>query len=797
MIQSCSLRTLVAAAVYLVTVLSVAAQQPEAPIEQGKTLFEDGQYENASAVFRSIIKQDSKQTAPHYWLGLSLHGQGEDKEAVKSLKRAVKLDRDFVDAHVALAQVYLGMDKKKDARKAAEKAIEANPETADAHYYLALAHDENVKLAEIRKGKVKEVFENQYWPLKKAISLDPAHTDAHYRIGRLYTKLMKDPDSAIPFYVEQASVNPEHTEALLALADASITTERFQEGVEHFHRLAELQGPKAHPLVAGLSAQLDSYIYLGLRREPEALRALEEYLSVIEHHDPESFKQYRDISLVAESDVVKQYGQLTGDEKEATWRQFWAVRDPDPTTALNERLAEHYRRVMYALRNFSDGKEPWDTRGEIYIRYGEPDDRQSFVFRSGSNVMENYMPTGNAQVDAVRETNRYQYQLQVSSGASPWSQDVGGFDSFLARSGNETRANAFATESWVYVPYNLELFFTDQMNNDSYDFPLLPTELPSVPGSTGFARSPGFRFMSTPRQRVASLIKQRPEAYDFDYGGEPLNFVYDLAAFRGNNNETEVEVAFSVPTDQMGYASDGNGMETWFASRVALQDEGRNYIAGSQALAGPLARPIRRPGKDRVELRTAGFSFSAPAGTYRSALAVKDSTTKRIGIFLRPFTVKDFSGTNLHVSDIKLAAGISESADPGPFSRNGLRIIPHPVHIFAVAQPIYIYFELYNLTQDDKGHTVFDTGLTITAKEEQRNFAWKLLTDIGRLVTRSSNDQTVDLAYEDGGLLPDEFRHTSIDTSDLPPGPYSLTLTVTDRQTGEAVISETDFVIAR
>ncbi|MBT5872055.1 MAG: tetratricopeptide repeat protein [Candidatus Latescibacteria bacterium] len=797
MIQSYSIRAFVVALVYLASILSIAAQQPEVSIKRGKTLFEDGQFEDASAVFRMIIEQDSKRITPHYWLGLSLHAQGESKEAVKSLKKAVKLDRDFVDAHVVLAQIYLGMDKKKDARKSAEKAIKANPETANAHYYLALARDENVKLAELRRGKVKKVFENQYWPLKKAISLDPQHTDAHYRIGRLYIKLMKDPDSAIPFFVEQASINPEHTEALLALADASIATERFQEGVEHFQKLAELHGGKTHPLVVGLSAQLDSYVYLGLRREPEALKALEAYLIVIKDHDPEAFRRYRDISLVAEPDIVKKYGQLTDDEKEATWRQFWAVRDPDPTTAVNERLSEHYRRVMFALRNFSDGKEPWDTRGEIYIRYGEPDDRQSFVFRTGSNVMENYMPSGDSQVDAVRETNRYQYQLQVSNGASPWSEDSGGFDSFLARSSNETRANAFATESWVYVPYNLELFFTDQMNDGSYDYPLLPTQLPSVPGSSGFARSPGFRFMSTPKQRVASLIKQKPEAYDFDYGGDPLNFVYDLAAFRGNDDQTEVEVAFSVPTDQMGIASDGSGMETWFASRVALQDAGRNYVAGSQALAGPVARPMSRPGKDRVELRTAGFSFTAPAGTYRSALAVKDSTTKRIGIFLRPFTVKDFSGANLHVSDIKLAAAISESADPGPFSRNGLRIIPHPVHIFAVAQPIYIYFELYNLTQNGSGQTEFDTGLTIAAKEEQRNFAWQLLTDIGRLVTRSSNDQAVDLAYEDGGLLTDDFRHTSIDTSDLPPGPYTLTLTVTDRQTGEADISETDFVIAK
>ena len=36
---------------------------------------------------------------------------------------------------------------------------------------------------------------------------------------------------------------------------------------------------------------------------------------------------------------------------------------------------EHYRRVWYALTEFSKNKKPWDVRGEVYIRFGEPDHR--------------------------------------------------------------------------------------------------------------------------------------------------------------------------------------------------------------------------------------------------------------------------------------------------------------------------------------------------------------------------------------------------------------------------------------
>ena len=56
-------------------------------------------------------------------------------------------------------------------------------------------------------------------------------------------------------------------------------------------------------------------------------------------------------------------------------QRFWTEKDPDLTTAANERLLEHYRRVWYARRNFSGGRQPWDRRGDVYVRFGEPDHR--------------------------------------------------------------------------------------------------------------------------------------------------------------------------------------------------------------------------------------------------------------------------------------------------------------------------------------------------------------------------------------------------------------------------------------
>lgn len=56
--------------------------------------------------------------------------------------------------------------------------------------------------------------------------------------------------------------------------------------------------------------------------------------------------------------------------------EFWLDSDPVVTTLENERLMEHWERVLYARQMYQkDARPPYNTdpRGEIYIRYGKPD----------------------------------------------------------------------------------------------------------------------------------------------------------------------------------------------------------------------------------------------------------------------------------------------------------------------------------------------------------------------------------------------------------------------------------------
>lgn len=70
------------------------------------------------------------------------------------------------------------------------------------------------------------------------------------------------------------------------------------------------------------------------------------------HHDTGGvlWHQVRSIASPAEQE---RYRNTARDHREAFFRNFWAPRDPDITTPLNERIGEHFRRYGEAIRRFS------------------------------------------------------------------------------------------------------------------------------------------------------------------------------------------------------------------------------------------------------------------------------------------------------------------------------------------------------------------------------------------------------------------------------------------------------------
>jgi GWxTD domain-containing protein len=123
----------------------------------------------------------------------------------------------------------------------------------------------------------------------------------------------------------------------------------------------------------------------------------EQYKSMLRKDNDWSKAEIHNFALwhILDTDKFQEYFVLSNEYDKKEWlRKFWKKKDPTPTTEKNEIKGEFERRFLYARAHFSAfwnyshmkylpdqhlryGWEhaPWDARGELYIKYGEPDIR--------------------------------------------------------------------------------------------------------------------------------------------------------------------------------------------------------------------------------------------------------------------------------------------------------------------------------------------------------------------------------------------------------------------------------------
>ena len=348
----------------------------------------------------------------------------------------------------------------------------------------------------------------------------------------------------------------------------------------------------------------------------------------------------------------------------------------------------------------------------------------------------------------------------------------------------------FLAESWVYLEHNLELFFVDQVGVGKFDYPLQVHE-------TNIAEAV-VQDEYHPRRIAAALMEKTPESFEFDYGGGPLRFMYDIVSYKGRDGLAEVETAYMVPAEQLETVKDGQGLRTWLDGHMVFRDDEYNRVAQTSRRIGPIDRPlVPASGSDPgMELHTGMMEMKAPHGSYQAAIEVQDETTRRIGIYEQAYAVPDYAGDGLVLSDIKLAVSIAPAdSTPGPFVRNGLEIVPNPARMYQRTDPVHFYYEIYNLALSESGRTAYRVELEVKNKDRPQNLFWRILKGIDRLVRRTDNEQSVLMVFENEGNRSDEYSYTSIDTGTTPTGAYEMTVRVTDLHSGQTATRQKIFVV--
>jgi GWxTD domain-containing protein len=117
--------------------------------------------------------------------------------------------------------------------------------------------------------------------------------------------------------------------------------------------------------------------------------------------------------IATEDEISYIKGAPAPDEEQRRFLEFWAKRDPDPSTVENELMDEYYSRVEYADKNFSNFGEGWRSdRGMVYIMFGRPENIDRYPFNANNKPYEIwYYYALNRQFIFVDDTGFGDYRL--------------------------------------------------------------------------------------------------------------------------------------------------------------------------------------------------------------------------------------------------------------------------------------------------------------------------------------------------------------------------------------------------
>ncbi|HEX9917054.1 MAG TPA: GWxTD domain-containing protein [candidate division Zixibacteria bacterium] len=368
---------------------------------------------------------------------------------------------------------------------------------------------------------------------------------------------------------------------------------------------------------------------------------------------PEHRIQYLELKPVMTEDDADSFLQMTDETQREEWlRKFWKAKDPTPTTERNEFKEEHQRRVAYARQYFGShfrGNRLWDDRGEVYIKYGEPDERVT-------------------QVEGVYGVGKEEQEARKQEG-----------------------------EVWRYYKYDLTLQFQDNKLLGFYELtPHVEVQSKDVYGET-YEVQDEVDFKST----VATKIDIPREIYHHDYEGDVLDYALDIVRFRNTGDNYEVDVNLGLPIEQLG-KKDANYVS--FVKSIVVFDNNYKEVKRDSSIVNV------RVGQAVNSLVIDQNRFVLNSGEYKVAVEVRDLVSSRIGIYKKDILLPGYvHPEQREISQIVMATDVRKATqdDSLLMQRNGLVISPLPSRIYFADQKIYFYYEIYDLKLDKSGKAYY------------------------------------------------------------------------------------------
>ncbi len=644
-----------------------------------------------------------------------------------------------------------------------------NEEMDSSLYYIdrCLKIDRNCTQANYLRGKIFLYKDGVYnrrisaASLKKAVLMDNDNPEYHYSLGITLERqgFLKN---ALREFKKSAQYDSNDPRPLLKIAEISKRIGLRFDDKDYFEKSAEAaikaarisKDPKCYYEQAVALYHLKMF-ELSAQSLEQALETVQDSADMIEYElllgtnlvrtamfDSayavfESARRKMGNIRRAEMDSPKflmtpdNYNVLT---KESLFRQkrilkqFWGELDSDPTTNVNERKLEHYSRIIHSKITFSVPDKKID---------GRKTKRGEMYIRYGPPSSQKYV-----------------------LGASGSGRDV---------------------PKWVWTYNHFEqpitLVFADTFLDGDFDFPF-----------------PSSAWTVADYDNDPSLIAERmrnssPQAYSMKIGSGPLKYLYMPMQFKASRGKTEVEIFLAIPYTEMKFERRGEFAYSTIEWRQVLR-----YPSWKLADSANVERTyeIQASQADNPNMDiTDRLVLSAYPDTLVFAISLRDPRSDHVGLGRTGMRLRNFYTGKVELSDMVLARRIDRPVDKVNFSRKDLRILSNLDSRYFAGEPVWLYFEIYNLEKGPDGKTSYTINQKITEKK-----AGGLFSAIKGTIAGGDLLEVI-TSYDGSSIHTEENRILTLELGQFEAGEYRITIEVADKISKKASSVSESIVLYR
>jgi len=262
-------------------------------------------------------------------------------------------------------------------------------------------------------------------------------------------------------------------------------------------------------------------------------------------------------------------------------------------------------------------------------------------------------------------------------------------------------------------------------------------------------------------------------------------FGVDFANFVGAHGQTFIEFYIQISYDRLSFIRDGKTFRAAYDIDFYIEDAAGNLLQTQSALDEISAAnydETTRPDKSRVTLLSAGLR----PGNYRWRAVITDRENAKNYTTISKFSVRDFSGQNLAVSDLQFSRNIQVDSSQSVFVKHNRRIEPNVSRAYGqfVGQ-LFVYYEIYNLAEPRAATR--DSAFLQTAAADSFQTLYIIRNEMGEEVK-----QLWKFSRKPGTSC---VQSVVLPIADLKSGHYTLTARIFDNANGCYAESSSRFAV--